>query len=56
MRRSNSSKKTKELTLPPWIGKEVNGDSFYKKTNLRERALKPPYRQQQLPRSDAVPA
>ena len=29
-----------ELILPRWIGKEVTGDSFYKKINMRERALK----------------
>jgi adenylate cyclase len=29
-----------ELILPPWIGKEVTGDSLYKKINMRERALK----------------
>jgi hypothetical protein len=29
-----------ELTLPPWIGNEVTGDSFYKKINMRERAVK----------------
>jgi hypothetical protein len=31
---------TQELILPPWIGKEVTGDSFYKKINMRDRALK----------------
>ena len=31
---------THELILPPWIGKEVTGDSFYKKINMRDRALK----------------
>ena len=30
----------KEVILPPWIGKEVTGDSFYKKVNMRARALK----------------
>jgi adenylate cyclase len=30
---------TDELILPPWIGKEVTGDSFYKKINMRARAL-----------------
>jgi CYTH domain-containing protein len=29
-----------ELILPRWIGKEVTGDSFYKKINMRKRALK----------------
>jgi CYTH domain-containing protein len=29
-----------ELILPPWMGKEVTGDSFYKKVNMRTRALK----------------
>ena len=29
-----------ELILPHWIGKEVTGDSFYKKVNMRARALK----------------
>ena len=38
---------TQELILPPWIGKEVTGDSFYKKTNMRGRALKPSHRQEQ---------
>jgi adenylate cyclase len=28
-----------ELILPRWIGKEVTGDSFYKKINMRARAL-----------------
>jgi len=31
---------TQELTLPRWIGKEITGDSFYKKINMRARALK----------------
>ena len=31
---------SQELILPRWIGKEVTGDSFYKKINMRERALK----------------
>jgi adenylate cyclase len=31
---------TQELILPPWIGKELTGDSFYKKINMRDRALK----------------
>jgi CYTH domain-containing protein len=28
-----------ELILPRWIGKEVTGDSFFKKINMRARAL-----------------
>ena len=28
-----------ELILPHWIGKEVTGDSFYRKINMRARAL-----------------
>ena len=28
-----------ELILPRWIGKEVTGDSFYRKVNMRARAL-----------------
>ena len=31
---------SQELILPRWIGKEVTGNSFYKKINMRERALK----------------
>ena len=31
---------SQELILPRWIGKEVTGDLFYKKINMRERALK----------------
>ena len=31
---------TQELILPGWVGKEVTGDSFYKKINMRARALK----------------
>jgi hypothetical protein len=31
---------TQELILPRWIGKEVTGDSFYKKINMRACALK----------------
>ena len=30
---------SQELILPPWIGKEVTGDSFYRKINMRARAL-----------------
>jgi CYTH domain-containing protein len=31
---------SEELNLPRWIGKEVTGDPFYKKINMRARALK----------------
>ena len=31
---------SEELILPRWIGKEVTGDPFYKKINMRARALK----------------
>ena len=31
---------SEELILPRWIGKEVTGDPFYKKLNMRARALK----------------
>jgi CYTH domain-containing protein len=31
---------SEELIVPRWIGKEVTGDPFYKKINMRERALK----------------
>ena len=30
---------SQELILPRWIGKEVTGDSFYRKINIRARAL-----------------
>jgi adenylate cyclase len=30
---------TEQLILPSWIGKEVTGESFYKKINMRARAL-----------------
>jgi adenylate cyclase len=30
---------TQVLTLPSWVGKEVTGDPFYKKINMRARAL-----------------
>jgi adenylate cyclase len=33
-------KESQELILPRWIGKEVTGDPFYKKVNMRARALK----------------
>ena len=31
---------SQELILPRWIGKEVTGDPFYSKINMRVRALK----------------
>jgi CYTH domain-containing protein len=31
---------SQDLVLPCWIGKEVTGDPFYKKINMRARALK----------------
>ena len=31
---------SQELILPRWIGKEVTGHPFYKKINMRARALK----------------
>jgi adenylate cyclase len=46
---------THELILPPWIGKEVTGDSFYKKINMRDRALKA-HRHEHLVRLDTMPA
>jgi CYTH domain-containing protein len=30
---------SQELTLPAWVGKEVTGDPFYRKINMRARAL-----------------
>jgi CYTH domain-containing protein len=30
---------TQKLTLPAWVGKEVTGDPFYRKINMRARAL-----------------
>ena len=30
---------SQELILPRWIGKEVTGDPFFKKINMRARAL-----------------
>ena len=45
---------TQELILPRWIGKEVTGDSFYKKINMRARALKA--HRQELVRPDTMPA
>jgi CYTH domain-containing protein len=44
-----------ELILPPWVGREVTGDPFYKKINMRDRALKA-QRREHLVRSDTVPA
>ena len=44
---------TQELILPPWIGKEVTGDSFYKKINMRDRALKA--RHEYFMRLDTMP-
>jgi hypothetical protein len=32
---------TEAPILPTWVGKEVTGDPFYKKINMRARALKP---------------
>jgi CYTH domain-containing protein len=31
---------SQELTLPAWVGKEVTGDPFYRKINMRARALR----------------
>jgi adenylate cyclase len=31
---------SQELMLPRWIGKEITGDAFYKKINMRMRAVK----------------
>jgi CYTH domain-containing protein len=36
---------SQELILPRWIGKEVTGDPFYKKVNMRARALKARHQQ-----------
>jgi adenylate cyclase len=33
-------RETEELTLPHWVGKEITGEPFYKKINMRARALK----------------
>ena len=30
---------SQELILPRWIGKEVTDDSYYRKINMRARAL-----------------
>ena len=48
-------RETQELILPRWMGKEVTGDSFYKKINMRARALKA-HRQEHLVRPDTMPA
>ena len=32
-------RETEALILPNWVGKEVTGDPFYKKINMRARAL-----------------
>jgi adenylate cyclase len=50
------NQEAQELTLPPWIGKEVTGDPFYKKINMRDRAQKKGNRQEHLVQPDAVPA
>src|SRR5215472_12693225 len=34
------TQESQELILPSWVGKEVTGDPFYKKINMRARALK----------------
>jgi adenylate cyclase len=31
---------TEELILPHWVGREITGDTFYRKINMRARALK----------------
>jgi adenylate cyclase len=46
---------TQALTLPSWVGKEVTGDPFYKKINMRTRALQA-HRQEHLVRPDTMPA
>jgi adenylate cyclase len=48
------NQESQELILPLWIGKEVTGDSFFRKTNLRERAQKA-HRQEHPVQPDAVP-
>ena len=35
------TEEAQEIILPKWIGKEVTGDPYYKKINMRARALKP---------------
>jgi adenylate cyclase len=34
------NQENQELTLPRWIGKEVTGNPFYRKINMRARALR----------------
>jgi CYTH domain-containing protein len=34
------NQETQALILPSWVGKEVTGDPFYKKINMRARALR----------------
>jgi CYTH domain-containing protein len=46
---------TQELTLPPWIGREVTGDPVYKKTNMRDRVLTT-HHQERLGRPDTLAA
>jgi adenylate cyclase len=46
---------SQELILPHWIGKEVTGDLFYKKINMRDRALKA-HGQEHLVRPDSMRA
>ena len=31
---------TQQLSIPGWVGSEVTGDPFYRKVNMRARALK----------------
>ena len=40
MPKSSFSKRVQDPILPRWVGKEITGDSFYKKINMRARALK----------------
>ncbi len=49
------NQEAEELILPHWIGDEVTGDPFYKKTNMRERAQKA-RRQEHLVRTEAMTA
>ena len=46
------TQETQKLILPPWIGKEVTGDPFYKKINMRDRALT--HHQERLRRPDSL--
>ena len=46
------TQETQKLILPPWIGKEVTGDPFYKKINMRDRALN--HHQERLRRPDSL--